>query len=86
MFKEDPKTAPDSTSDDINQSFDSTNEENNHRRNSWLVDRFIDHYRINAERFNGNKKLKLLIEEFIDLMETEYFESALYDLIDQSYT
>lgn len=32
-----------------------------------------------------NKKLKKLTEEFMDYLETEYFESALHDLLDESF-
>jgi hypothetical protein len=35
--------------------------------------------------FGATPKLRALIDEYIDLLETEYFESTLYELLDESY-
>jgi hypothetical protein len=47
------------------------------------VDRLEDIYK--ESNAVTNPKLKSLIEEFFDYLGTEYFESAVFDLIDNSY-
>jgi hypothetical protein len=54
---------------------------------SWLINEITEEFRLNASsKFEGNPKLKSMIMEFIDYLETEYFESALYELLDSSFT
>lgn len=52
---------------------------------SWLVTRFVEEYKVQAAHFAATPRLQSLIEEYIDLIETDYFESALHDLLDSSY-
>lgn len=33
-----------------------------------------------------SERLRGLIDEYVDLLETEYFESAVHDLLDAAYT
>ncbi len=83
LFRQDPKTAPDSA--DFNNSFDSTDSQES-LKSSWIVDRFIDQYKLCADKFTITKKLKSLMDEFMDHLETDYFDSLLLDLIDTSYS
>jgi len=52
-----------------------------------LVSKFVEEYREGCySDFDSSPKLRSLIDEYIDLLETEYFESALYDLLDASHS
>ena len=51
----------------------------------WIVARCVDEFKVSSDQFNEDPKLKSLIEELIDMIETEYFESALHDLLDISF-
>jgi hypothetical protein len=51
-----------------------------------LVAQFVEEYRERSYLdFGATPKLRAIIDEYIDFLETEYFESALYDLLDESY-
>jgi hypothetical protein len=51
-----------------------------------LVAQFVEEYRERSySEFGATPKLRAIIDEYIDFLETEYFESALYDLLDESY-
>jgi hypothetical protein len=51
-----------------------------------LVAQFVEEYRERSYlEFGETPKLRAIIDEYIDFLETEYFESALYDLLDESY-
>jgi hypothetical protein len=51
-----------------------------------LVAQFVEEYRERSYlEFGATPKLRSLIDEYIDLLETEYFESVLYELLDESY-
>ena len=63
---------------------DASDDQENSRHLTWLVSQFVDEYR--EADFDSSPRLRCLIEEYIDLLETEYFESALYDLVDASHT
>ena len=57
------------------------------RHLTWLVSKFVEEYREGCySDFDSSPKLRSLIDEYIDLLETEYFESALYDLLDASHS
>lgn len=56
------------------------------RQTGWLVARFVQEYRERAHsQFAEKPLLKAIIEEYIDLLETPYFESALYELLQSSF-
>jgi hypothetical protein len=65
---------------------DPSTDEEGERLTSYIINQIVEEYRLQAgEKFAANEKLKGLIEEFIDWLETDYFESALVDLLDASY-
>lgn len=54
----------------------------------WLVAKIVEEYKENAAieaQLKDSPRLREIFEEFIDLIETEYFESALFDTLDLSY-
>lgn len=45
----------------------------------------LEMYSNNVMKFAAKSKLQDLANEFCDIIETEYFETALFEIIDQGY-
>lgn len=90
LFKSDPKSVAnmDSTADDLindNESTDSFGEDAPPGRLSFLQEKLLEVARSASGQYSGNPKLKAMIEEFLDLMESEYMESAIFETLEASF-
>ncbi|TNV73296.1 hypothetical protein FGO68_gene596 [Halteria grandinella] len=90
LFKE-SQTLSKSNEKQQENSNDDTDSESNQRPRfglTWLIEKIVEEYRENQEiqaQIKDNARLRDIFEEFIDMIETEYFESALFDTLDQSF-
>ena len=86
LFKSEPKQA--NMEDDLINDNDSTesfvDEPQAPVRVSYIVEKILEVAR--TSDFSSNPKLKALVDEFLDLLESEYFESALYEILESSFT
>jgi hypothetical protein len=83
LFCQDARTAPDSS--DFNRSFDSSeSDEESKAQSNWIVDMFLNQYKITASKFGTSSKLQSLVLEFMDLLETPYADSIFHDALDGS--
>ena len=59
----------------------------NKNKRLWIVNRFVEEYeKCKATEFNGNPNLLGLIKEYIDILDSPYFESTLYEMLDETYS